>query len=1040
MCPERPRNGFARTWWTTRYGGRSGGLLAGMIVALIGLFGLTRLAVAVEPVDAFLDALHERGYYDEAIVYLDRLRDNPHTPDQQRTLVEYYKGLTYVRSALNQRRRSAKSRDLRQAQKHFEQFRARFTDHPMAPLAETQLGTILLERARMELAELAESPDTATEQRRSRARELFTKAHDVFAQNEQRLRAELEKIPKDLPAKDVQQIKLRDRLRSEYVQSQFLRGLIGWEQAQCWPEDHENRRADLQRAAEQFAEVARKYRRRLVGLTALLYQAKCQLALDDPQGALGLTADLLDLPTKEPAWRSLRTRALAVAVAARSHPKVKEYRQAIDTAEAWLKQQRVGERRDESWLELQYELAKAYLAWSETDDAKGHRQQARTDARRMLLAVSRSRTPLQQSAQRLLADLGATPDVSLVGTPPKNFAEALKWGQEAVAQRQLAADTAALLENRLANVADASERKQLTAQMEELLGQRRQSEQRAVELFEQALRMSGNEASGNNVSEAQLNTVRYYLSTLYYYQGRLLEATVLGDFLARYAGDTVEGRRAASVALAALVKLRSQWPEQAPLLAERVTQLAQYMASRWAGQTEANDALATLVSLALERRDFQQAEQWLNKMAVDSPRRAMAQIVLGQTWLAAAMESSDRASEAKGVSHLQEGIKNAGQLPLGPTIVSAATTLAHYYLQQDKPNEALQLLEHPQYGAKTLADRGSPLVGDPRSRQRAYTLTLLAYAAALRQQGDSQTLLARAATALAALQDAVSGEPDADRQMATIYVTLARSFQDELEQADASRRAQMSQAFQQLLSQAAQRSQDIASLGWIADAYRSLASSLQSPSAPADDQARMFLKEAARLYETILQRADSGEASLKPAQKIAFRNRLAITYRDMGEFSRAMESFTQILRDRETQVYAQLEAARALRLWGERTNNIEPLEKAIRGDGPLTAKGKNLIWGFGRLARNVASARQLRDLFFEARWELARSRMYLGRLHRGAERKTLLEQAERDLLATVQLYPDIEKSSWRDKYDQLLKEIQQTAGKSPTGLVRRNAK
>ncbi|HPP54898.1 MAG TPA: hypothetical protein PK777_18220, partial [Thermoguttaceae bacterium] len=61
-------------------------------------------------------------------------------------------------------------------------------------------------------------------------------------------------------------------------------------------------------------------------------------------------------------------------------------------------------------------------------------------------------------------------------------------------------------------------------------------------------------------------------------------------------------------------------------------------------------------------------------------------------------------------------------------------------------------------------------------------------------------------------------------------------------------------------------------------------------------------------------------------------------------------------------------------------------------------------------------------------------RFEYGKTLSGERRTNTLKQAEEDILIVHRLMPELGGPEWFSKYNDLVKRIQQTQGKSPTGL------
>ena len=103
----------------------------------------------------------------------------------------------------------------------------------------------------------------------------------------------------------------------------------------------------------------------------------------------------------------------------------------------------------------------------------------------------------------------------------------------------------------------------------------------------------------------------------------------------------------------------------------------------------------------------------------------------------------------------------------------------------------------------------------------------------------------------------------------------------------------------------------------------------------------------------------------------------------------------------------------------------------------IAKKGKNVLWGWGEIARMTAGNVQFRDQFFEARYNLAfcRFKYALSLEEKDPNRKKLVNMAKLDVELTAKLFPDLGGDQWRQKFDVLLKNVQKEAGDLPKGLA-----
>ena len=342
------------------------------------------------------------------------------------------------------------------------------------------------------------------------------------------------------------------------------------------------------------------------------------------------------------------------------------------------------------------------------------------------------------------------------------------------------------------------------------------------------------------------------------------------------------------------------------------------------------------------------------------------------------------------------------------------------------------MLEDPRVGPKTLADKKHPAIATAAMMQRTYTLSILAYVASIPDSDDTDATVAKALAALDALKQQLGEDPAGKRRLSTIYVSLARNLQKQIDEATPASKKTISAAFQQFLDRAAGTSTDLAVLNWIADSYVGLGRGFTDELGRVTEEGQAFFDRAISIYQSILQRVNSGQLQLPDAEVLRTQSRLAVAYREMGEYAQAIDVLARVLQRQETQVYVQMEAARTFHQWGDRSDAKAYL-KAIRGDRQKAGTNKNLIWGYGRIANIVSRSPKLRSLFHEARYGVAQCRYQYALRQPKAQRVKELAQAEQDILVTSRLY-GLGDDAMKSQYEELLTEIQRAQGNPATGI------
>ena len=68
-------------------------------------------------------------------------------------------------------------------------------------------------------------------------------------------------------------------------------------------------------------------------------------------------------------------------------------------------------------------------------------------------------------------------------------------------------------------------------------------------------------------------------------------------------------------------------------------------------------------------------------------------------------------------------------------------------------------------------------------------------------------------------------------------------------------------------------------------------------------------------------------------------------------------------------------------------------------------------------------ANRYKDIFFEARYNVAKSRFFAGKVAPETQRKAQFEQAKTNIEQMAKLYPDLGGPRWKPLFDELLKQV-----------------
>jgi tetratricopeptide (TPR) repeat protein len=373
---------------------------------------------------------------------------------------------------------------------------------------------------------------------------------------------------------------------------------------------------------------------------------------------------------------------------------------------------------------------------------------------------------------------------------------------------------------------------------------------------------------------------------------------------------------------------------------------------------------------------------------------------------------------------LQRGLDGIPLELIDPEAARAALILVKVYLKQGDSTKAIEILEHPKYGPKTvMSGQGPP---DEEFPSDLYSTELQAVVQLMTtDQGDPQTQLQRAIDVMDKLRESVAG-PDAQQKLTAIYLRMARNIREQLDTAETAKKAKLIEAFRVFLDRIASTSSDDATLQWVGQTLRELGEASMDPGdVKLNGQAAALLTSAMSTFKSLQEKSKD--------QPLTVNYQLGRTYRLLGQYSDAINTLEKVLIEKPMMLDAQIEAAQAYESWA---GVVAPKYQgraylsALNGARPAANK-KKTIWGWGRISQLTNGKPQFDAIFFDARYHVALCRYKQG-LATNDDR--IKEQAISDIITVNALYPDLGGDSQRKKFDALLRTIQKDLGKPVQGL------
>jgi len=1005
---------------------------------------------AVEPAEEFVRGLQQRGLNELALDYLEQMKTSQAVDEEFRQKIPYHRGVVLIEQSRQSTDPATRSRLLEDARKELEQFADSNPDNVQGAEANLELASVQLAGGQQlvtQLNQLSDEPafDAQKQNLGRDARDMFANARSMFEQAEAIYSTEIEKLPPTNSEKS--DGNKRQEYRARIAQLRFLAAQTQFEMAQSYPPEADEFRKLNEAAAAELATVYEEFARTfIVGLYARLYEGRCYQAVGSYQLALGCYEELLKQNNALPPFRKL----IASAVHRKAEVLIaqEKYDAAIEASNACLRDAKADEAKQPEWLAVRFRLAEALQKKGTTLPANSlDQRKLLAEARDTYRVVATSPGEFQAAARTEVSVLANGGNAGKNGEEkgrPKSFQAAYDLGKDALASYNAA------------KLALPSAEKNNPDAMPELQAQMDQGKEDARRNFRTATTLVD-----DDTDPKLLNEVRYFLCWLYWESEDYYRAAVLGEFLARRYPDHSAAASAAKLAMAAYERLYSQAAGQSEsgkantdFEATRMAEMAEFIARRWPGSDDADAAQSVLVSFAIRNNRIEDAEKLL--VTASEKSRPRLELQLGNAmWgrflelsQAGDAEAPDVAGLAKlkesAVKYLRRGFEAArDEREPSESTAAAGLYLAQALLNDEKYGDAIELLEDEKIGPLTLVSNKHPAAARLAYAVEAYKAALRAYVLSTPPQEK------KALAIMKSLDDVISAGGGNDAQLTQIYIGLGVALEKHAAQLREAGRdrdaARISAAFAQFLDKIATRQADAnwPTRVWLAQTYYNMGAAERAGASPPptkrlSESARANLTKARNAYQQLI--ADAAkDPKLPPSETsvLAAKLQLGECLRALGEYNQALDTFSAVLKERESSLEVQRAAAQTYQDRGQ-AEDARWLENAIHGGYKLRSTGQNRIWGWLKIsqvaARAARSNEKYRDTFFEARFNVARCRYLAAMKNKGDDHKRDLAKAKQSIQSLAQVYPDLGGERWRGKFDALVKQIQSAGGEKASGL------
>jgi len=989
-----------------------------LLAVALGLFTGRLLHAQGEPAGDFVNQLRAAGYYDLALAYLDRLDKYPGVDSAFLSTVALEKAQTYIDSAVAARSSEQRDELFQNGEDQLREFLKNQPENPRASEARAQLGRLQMFRGSQFM--FGELDDT----KRKNALELYQAASKTFDEIIEDLKAKLKEMQgaKIDPQKEPKKAKQRDQYRFEFLMAQHNAGESRLMAAETFKDPAKDATQTLNEALTIYTDLSEKYDTYVQGATALFSRGRVEKMLGKRDQAYDSFQRMLDQGDADP-LREAKIGATSGLIGLlltgdeKENGKV-DYAEAIKIGEPIERGLRPNEQRTQIAQELRVELAKAYLAKIKDEkNTKGNeKKRATTDARRLLIKAKKIPGTHEEAVTAMLAELGidASSDEEVADMPtaddPKSFADSL------VSARQIF-ETVQLLKEQLEGLKSSKAEPEQIQAVEESIASTRQT---GIVILRRGLSMIH-----ADTQTPQINESRQFLAFLLLEEKNFRDSFVVGHFLAHFAPGTQTGLSGGLIALNSAQQIIAVEGTGNDYWLNEIKSLADFLVSKWPDSPKAASAQGISIVLALQGGDLTEAKRLADKMPT-SPEQAKFRRLIGQFYwnetLTLRRDKKDKEANdllPVAATELKSGLEGIPDSLVSEEALKAAVVLAKIYLRQDKPAEAVKVLDHPKYGPievleKLDAPSDNFLFDLYKTELQSVVGEMTAFG------GDQEKMLARASAAIDNLQKTAKDDEGKKKLVGTFRI-LAADIQGQIKDAPPVRQKQLIDAFNVFLSRISSITQDDTTLLWVGQTMLAMAETAMMPGqVKAEGQSAELLTTAINTFQTLKKKPDASDS-------IPFL--LGKSLRLQGEYSAAVKEFRDILTVKKTMIDAQEEAALTYEQWAA---SISPKFRANAYGTALRGGNKGIIWGWGKISVMTQRNPAFREKFFNALYHVALCRYQQGK---ASDDKKIIQQSARDITRLPAMYPDMGGPEQFKEFNSLLKKIQIDLGENPDGLA-----
>ncbi len=1009
-----------------------------LVTCLIGAQGL----IADEPAARFVSALREKGYYDIAIEYLEKAKNNPNVAGEYRKRIQFEKATVLIEQVAQLKDRKQVDAQLDTAQRLLKEYAANNKSQVENARTLSFRSRLLSMRADVYLKEakaeqLTEGErDKIRKQARGFLEESLESTEGALAAGKILLDPKSKRGIKEKKG-DAEAAELKREIRSIYSVMVVQRPFNAERMASTFPERSPERRGLLKAAAGKYKEVTEsKFANTVPGVRATLRAGLCYQQLGKHKEALDFFRQVMSRE-RSSVIDSLQKQAFAAA--GDSWQKTKPYpaRSVISQLEPVVENLSRAEKRDPQWLRVIMELGIANYTKSQEikseDSAKS--KKVLREAGRLVRDVTRTKNPHRERARKLLekwnVPLIESADLSEETKEIGSFADAVELGSDEMSNIELLYSELIQARNEL-----KSDPKQTdAATVAELEKRLRDESDKTISVFNNAIALANSDSSVDEV-----NLCRFYQCFCYFVTGRHLEVSIVGQYLLKQHPNDAGTKSAVGL----LMKSRSVAFAAAPkddndAELQSLKNTALEVAKRWPGSAESGGAISELIQIELRAGNMPQAVELMSRLPDDSVQRPILSAMMGQRlWSAYQVDIRDPKARSntnqmnkkldQALRFLKVGAETAKPDAISFSDAVTGLNLVDALLAKGETKQALQMLGSPLGPGTVLKSRSPGVFGSPKAasyKRNAYSVTIKTYLAMLAIADDQEQWLGKCNGLILLMEEEVkaSGSEAAKRQLTASYYLISVELKKRFDATnDPKTRLQLAKALGEFLPSIERNStKNGRVLLKVGSALMSMATAVSEDGA-GNQSKPMFVKASKALSNA--ERLGFAGDKQEPQLKLELKRQSALAQRGAGQYEQAVKNFVEILKTSKS-LPIQIDAASTLQQWGKSGALSVQLAQAVNGAGRYegaNGRATNAIWGWNKLMRlTQADKAKYREQYYTAAFGIAEAIYEQGKAKKKDASKTALKRIEKERTAS----PDFLGSEmWKEKFDGLEKRIE----------------